>query len=108
VAFVINSLVVAVAVMIHYEFLSRLSLLALPLRIKNRARILVGVFVALAAHAVEIWIFALAYFLMNYGEGWGELTGNFSGSLLDSAYFFSPFIQHWGLVMRCRWTTSDI
>ena len=83
----INSLVVALAVIIHYEFLSRLSLLIPRLRIKHRARILVGVFVALVAHAVEVWIFALAYFLMHHGEGWGELTGNFSGSLLDSAYF---------------------
>nr|WP_275404784.1 potassium channel family protein [Paraglaciecola marina] len=46
-----------------------------------------GVFGALIAHIIEIWIFAFAYYLMVHGMSWGSLEGNFNGSLMDCAYF---------------------
>ncbi|MCP4186329.1 MAG: two pore domain potassium channel family protein [Gammaproteobacteria bacterium] len=57
------------------------------LKIKHRQRIVLGVIVALFAHTLEIFIFAIAYFAMNQLEGWGSLQGNFDGSLADSVYF---------------------
>ena len=90
--FLVNSTIVAGAVMIHYEILFRLSGLIPRLRIRHRFRIVLGVFGALIAHAVEIWIFALAYYLMIQSEGWGGLEGSISGSLMDCAYFsFTTF-----------------
>ena len=83
----LNSLVVAIVVIIHYEFLYRLTLTLPKMNIKHRYRIVVGVFGALSAHAIEIWVFALAYYLMHQADGWGELSGNFDGSLLDCVYF---------------------
>ena len=83
----INSLVVLVVVTIHYEFLYRATRAMPRLRIPHRYRILAGVFAALAAHAIEIWVFAAAYFFMHRADGWGSLAGNFDGSLLDCAYF---------------------
>jgi hypothetical protein len=51
-----------------------------------------GVCGALLAHAVEVWIFAVAYYVMHRMPGWGELQGNFNGSLMDSVYFsFTTF-----------------
>lgn len=85
--FLINCLVVATAVLVHYEFLFRLSAVIPKIQIKHRYKIVFGVFGALLAHAVEIWLFALAYYLMHKAEGWGELTGNFNGSLMDCVYF---------------------
>jgi hypothetical protein len=85
--FLLNSLVVAIAVIVHYEFLYRLTLYIPVMRIRHRYRIVVGVFGALVAHAFEIWIFAIAYYLMNRADGWGSLTGNFDGSLIDCGYF---------------------
>jgi hypothetical protein len=85
--FVINSLVVAVAVLVHYEFLFRLSAVIPKMQIKHRYKIVFGVFGALVAHVVEVWIFALAYYVMHRADGWGALSGNFNGSLMDSAYF---------------------
>ena len=85
--FLINCLVVATAVLVHYEFLFRLSAVIPKIQIKHRYKIVFGVFGALVAHAVEIWLFALAYYLMHKAEGWGELTGNFNGSLMDCVYF---------------------
>ena len=85
--FLINSLIVAVAVLVHYECLYRLTLYIPRLGIKHRYRIVVGVFGALVAHSFEIWIFAVAYYFMNLADGWGSLAGNFNGSLMDCVYF---------------------
>ncbi|WP_240222450.1 potassium channel family protein [Rheinheimera hassiensis] len=85
----INCLVVATAVLVHYEFLVRLSSTIPKMQIKHRYKIVFGVFGALVAHMVEIWLFALAYYLMHNAEGWGELTGNFNGSVMDCVYFSS-------------------
>jgi hypothetical protein len=83
----INCLVVGSVVMIHYEFLHQFTLLMPRMKIKHRFRIVFGVFGALTAHALEVWIFAFSYHLMHHAEGWGHLQGNHSGSLLDSVYF---------------------
>ncbi len=82
-----NSLVVAVAVGLHYEFLYRLTKFLPRLRIRHRFRIVIGVIASLIAHALQIWIFALAYYYMHSGENWGQLGGAFNGSLTDAAYF---------------------
>ena len=90
--FLLNSFVVFLVVMIHYELLYRASVYIPGMRIKHRFRIVFGVFIALTAHAIEIWIFALAYYFMNKTDGWGDLTGSFDGSLMDCAYFsFTTF-----------------
>jgi len=85
--FLINSLVVAFAIIIHYEMLYRASVYIPVIRIKHRFRILFGIFIALIAHTIEIWVFAIAYYFMHHTDGWGELRGNFNGSLMDCAYF---------------------
>ena len=87
--FLINSLIVAAAVLVHYEFLVRLSSVIPKMQIKHRYKIVFGVFGALVAHMFEIWLFAVAYYLMHNAENWGQLTGNFNGSLMDCVYFSS-------------------
>ena len=83
----INTLVVIVVVMIHYECLLRLNDWLPRLKLSNRFRIVVGVFGALIAHATEVWCFALVYYLMVSSGKWGNLVGNFDGSFLDCVYF---------------------
>jgi hypothetical protein len=79
-------------VMIHYEFLHQVTRLMPRVQIPHRFRIVMGVFVALTAHAVEVWIFAISFFLMHQADGWGYLDGNFTGTLLDCVYFsFTTF-----------------
>ncbi len=73
--------------MIHYEILYYLSILIRRMKIKHRFRIVFGVFGCLIAHAVEIWVFALAYLYMYRSDNWGHLEGNFAGSIWDCAYF---------------------
>jgi hypothetical protein len=85
--FMINILIIAMAVLIHYEFLYRISTVIPKMKIKHRFRIVAGVFGALIAHSIEIWLFSLAYYLIPMVQGWGHLEGNFDGSLLDCVYF---------------------
>ena len=80
-------IVIGLTVMIHYEFLYRITLIMPKLNIRHRLRIVFGVFVALTAHAAEVWVFAISFYLMNKADGWGTLEGNFNGSLLDCVYF---------------------
>ena len=85
--FAVNLSVIGLVVMIHYEFLYRITLLMPKLKIRHRFRIVLGVFGAITAHAAEVWIFAISFFLMHRADGWGHLEGNFNGSLLDCVYF---------------------
>ncbi|MES1939038.1 Ion transport 2 domain-containing protein [Salinisphaera sp. T5B8] len=88
----INIVVVTLAVFVHYEFLYRMTLLLPRLGLAYRFRILLGVFGSLCAHAVEVWLFALAYYGMLAHGGFGHFEGQFDGSLLDCAYFsFTTF-----------------
>ncbi len=88
----LNTAVVTLVVLLHYESLYRLSVLIPKMRIKHRYRVVFGVFGGLVAHALEIWVFAMAYYFMNHNEGWGHLEGNFDGSLMDCSYFsFTSF-----------------
>jgi hypothetical protein len=85
--YAVNMFVIGLVVMIHYEFLHAITLLMPRLKIRHRFRIVLGVFLALTAHAAEVWIFGISYYFMNKAEAWGHLKGNFDGSLLDCVYF---------------------
>lgn len=88
----INCFIVTVVVLIHYEFLYRFTRLIPIMKIRHRFRIVVGVFSALIAHTIEVFIFALAYYFLHQSGNWGNLSGNFNGSLMDSVYFsFTTF-----------------
>jgi Ion channel len=85
--FAVNLIVIGLAVMIHYEVMYRFTLLMPMMKIRHRFRIVLGVFVALSAHALEVWIFAYSFYKMHNSDGWGHLRGNFDGSLMDCVYF---------------------
>ena len=85
--FLLNLSIITLAVLIHYEFLYRISTIIPGMKIKHRFRIVFGVFGALVAHNIEIWLFAVAYYFLHQAEGWGPLEGNFHGSLMDCVYF---------------------
>jgi len=85
--FLINTLLICAAVIIHYEVLYQLARQLPTLLVRPRFRVLMGVFVILLAHIVEIWLFALGYYLMINVDGFGALSGNFNQSFLDCTYF---------------------
>lgn len=85
--FIINTLLLTLAVLIHYECLYQITRYLPKSSFKPRARILIGVFGALFAHVLEVWLFGAAYFFMNAHDNYGYLAGNFDGSWWDSIYF---------------------
>lgn len=90
--FLINTIVVGLAVVTHYEALSIMVRLIPRMRHKGRVRLLAGVTGVLTAHVVEVWIFALAFHFMGLWGQYGTLQGNYSGGIMDSVYFsFSSF-----------------
>ena len=86
-AFFLNLVLVAFSVLIHFEALNKLSVLIPLVSIKHRMRVLVGVFGALIAHVVEIWIFGFGYYYMVNHDGYGKLAGSFENSIMDCVYF---------------------
>jgi uncharacterized membrane protein len=85
--FVVNTLLICATVIIHYEVLYQLALKLPHISVRPRYRVLLGVFIILLAHVIEVWLFALSYFLMINIDGYGALAGNFNQSLLDCVYF---------------------
>ena len=92
--YIVNSVLIAIAVMIHYEALRYPSTTVSQLSIKPRLRVVVGVFGALCAHIAEIWLFGIAYYYLHHSAILGTLQGNFAGSLMDGVYFsFTTYIS---------------
>lgn len=62
------------------------------LKVSSRHQIIIEVGGALVAHAIEVWVYAITYYLMIKKGDWGTLVGNFDGTLLDCVYFsFATF-----------------
>lgn len=85
--FIINSFLVSLAVLIHFEALNQLSIILPKLKIQNRPRVLIALFGALVAHVAEIWMFAFAYYFIIRSGYFGSLAGDFDNSLMDCSYF---------------------
>lgn len=84
---IINSILVGMAVLIHFEVLNFLSLAIPKLPINRRLSILFGVFGALLAHVVEVWLFAFGIYGVVISHQFGELVGPIEETFLDCVYF---------------------
>lgn len=85
--FIINSVLITIVVLIHFEALNFLSIMLPKFPVTKRYRVLFGVFGGLIAHAIEMWLFAIGYFLLIENGQFGSLNGAFNGTLLDCVYF---------------------
>jgi hypothetical protein len=84
---IINSVLVGLAVLIHFEALNFLSTMIPKIPLNRRLCVLIGIFGALIAHVIEIWLFAFGIYGLIYLEKFGSLVGPISDSLLDCVYF---------------------
>lgn len=84
---IINSFLVGAAVLIHFEVLNWLSLTIPKLPVNRRLSILFGIFGALIAHVVEVWLFAFGIYGLVVSHHFGELQGAIGETLLDCVYF---------------------
>ncbi|CAN5571433.1 hypothetical protein BH10PSE16_BH10PSE16_39540 [soil metagenome] len=81
------AMLIALTTLMHYEVLSRLNLRLSALRMPSRSKLLVVIFAAFIAHALEITLYGFTLFgLMQY-IGIGSLTGAGGGSLQNCLYF---------------------
>ncbi len=80
-------LLIALTTLIHYEALSGLTARLPTLGIPSRTKLLVVIFVAFVAHALEIALYGLALFLLADWGGAGSLSGPGGPSLGNCLYF---------------------
>ena len=85
-ALLFSAVLVMACVFIHYEVLRFASGLLGRLTIPLRPRLLVVMAAVFMAHALEIWMYAAAYFLAEY-LGIGSLAGTFGHQFSDYLYF---------------------
>lgn len=81
-----NIVIVLASVLVHAESLRLLSWMTSNIVAKTHLRLVLCVCGALLAHTVEVWLFGLAYFVMQRND-FGALSGALDGSLLDCIYF---------------------
>lgn len=86
-SFLVNALLASICVLLHFEVLNLLSVLAPSPGLSRRLSILVGVFGALCAHLIEVWVFGLGYFALIESGVMGKLEGNTTDSFMDCIYF---------------------
>lgn len=86
-AFFFNSVLVLLAIILHYEVLYQLDKhLPRIAHLASRFRVLVGVGVIFMTHVVEIWMFGIGYYVTLTIDGMGHIAGGTSGSFLDCVY----------------------
>ena len=106
ITYIVNSLLVALAVLIHYEMLYRMSVWIPKLKIRYRFRVLFGIFGALIAHVMEIWVFAFGYHFMIQAEIFGTLSGEFTNTILNCVYY--SFVTYTSLGLGDIVPTQDL
>jgi hypothetical protein len=83
----ISTVLVLLVVLVHYEVLRFTSLLLPRLTIRPRQRILVVILAAFLAHAVEVGLYAVAYYFLADDVGLGHFGGSFQNHFSDFLYF---------------------
>lgn len=80
-------LLVGLTTLIHYEVLGNLNQRLPALAILKRTKVLVVVFSAFIAHAVEMAVYGIALFLLVNDAGLGSLSGPAGFSFANCLYF---------------------
>ena len=85
--FLLTLCLVALAVVIHYEILQRLSDHLPMTPIRPRLNMVVAIMGSLLAHIAEIYLFAAAYYAVILEGSFGRLLGSTKESFHECAYF---------------------
>lgn len=86
-ALLFSSILVIACVLIHYEVLRYTSALLGRLTIPPRPRILVVMLAVFVAHTIEVWMYAVAYYLLTDHLGVGSFGGTLEHHFTDYLYF---------------------
>lgn len=80
-------LLIAITTVIHYEMLRALNASLPALSIPSRTKLLVVIFSAFVAHAMEMGVYGLALFVLVKYMAVGSLSGPVGFSLVNCLYF---------------------
>ena len=86
-ALLVSTALVLIVVLIHYEVLRFTSMLLPHMAIRPRQLILAVILAAFFAHAVEVWLYAIVYYLLADDVGIGHFGGTFNNQFSDFLYF---------------------
>jgi Ion channel len=84
---VVTLLSIALTTVMHFEALRMLNAGLPALRIPPRSKVLVAIFAALIAHALEIAVYGVVFFLLIKHGAVGALDSRTPLSLVDCLYF---------------------
>ncbi|MGQ0658218.1 MAG: potassium channel family protein [Chromatiales bacterium] len=80
-------LLVVLTTTVHYEVLRGLSLSLPVVRVPSRARLIIVILATFAAHAVEVLLYGIAYFVLMHFPDLGALRKAVHLSLSNCLYF---------------------
>lgn len=80
-------LLIALTATLHYETLRLLNAGLPALRVPNRTKVLVVIFVTFIAHAIEMAVYGMAIYALVRFLGAGALTGSAGFSFINCLYF---------------------
>ncbi|MEM7305350.1 MAG: potassium channel family protein [Planctomycetota bacterium] len=83
----VSALATVLSVLFHYEVMSITSARLPAVRLRRRARIVALMLALMAAHMVEVWIFAGAFWVLSHWPSTGVLVGPSDGGVFDCVYF---------------------
>jgi len=84
---VVGTVLICTTVLVHYEVLRMTGRLIRHLPIRPRQGVLVVILACLAAHLVEIGLYAIAFAALHERPGFGSIEGEFVEGALDFFYF---------------------
>jgi hypothetical protein len=79
--------IVSLCVGTHFEVLSRCNRYIAVVSRQRRRRVVVLILLILLTHVVEMWYFAIGYYVLIGTFGLGSLVGAETNSLVDFAYY---------------------
>ena len=82
-----TAVAVAVCVLIHYEGLVLTSRYLGRHSGHQRSKVLVGIFAVILLHMLEIWVFGLTYWLLQFWPALGSIAGETAAHIFDAVYF---------------------
>src|SRR3954465_8437075 len=82
----LSAFLVTTNILVHYEMLRLMSVYVPSLAIPIRARVLVVVLGCFLAHTIEVWLYAIAFWLIDKA-GIGSLQGQIDNTFADYLYF---------------------
>lgn len=87
-AVIVSVVLVGLSIVIHYEVLRVTSaVLPGPQRLGIRGRMILVVFACFAAHTLEVWVYAVGFWILEDEMQLGSLTGHAANDLFDFVYF---------------------